>query len=293
MAMEGGAGCPTLTIFLDWHGVCDAIPIEELPLLFRVPVLGVRVRWYVCSYGGSQRMYDIRYALDSVGLTEIEIIRTMCRHGELSGELSWRRYGWCFDGGKDVILRTWAPDSVACVLVDDNRDTVFACWNRGLDALHCVRWSRPDLLDLLGYWRLVRMRRDSRRPELAEPRDGARGNSSEWNCVSTDSLGGSSTTAAATRGHWVRSSEASSERPPTQKCARLGQSGSDAAFNCCSQTRAATNRPADAVVLATPSLGSDVRWQRLLLKGRLLFRNEDTGVVQEDVPPGRRWWESF
>jgi len=103
------------------------------------------------------RMYNIRHALDSVGLTEIEIIRTFVRYGEHTGALSWHRYGWCFMGGKDIVLQNWAPDSVACVLIDDNEWTVEACWQRGLDAFCCERWNRGRLMDLLAHWRIERM----------------------------------------------------------------------------------------------------------------------------------------
>ena len=101
-------------------------------------------------------MVHARRVLDLAGLDWVPVVRVLCRTGDGTGSSRVTSYGWVYDGGKDQMLASWAPDSVASVLVDDRLSIVEACRSRGCDVVHAVRSSARDLDDALGLWHHLR-----------------------------------------------------------------------------------------------------------------------------------------
>ncbi len=149
---DGPVGCPTFTILMDWHGVCDRLTSAQLFELFSSEPAGSNLDWLICSYGGHRRMMHARRVLDLAGLDWVPVVRVLCRTGDGTGSSRVTSYGWEYDGGKDQMLASWAPDSVASVLVDDRAANVEACLRRGCDVVHAVRSSARELDDALGLW---------------------------------------------------------------------------------------------------------------------------------------------
>ena len=150
--LMGPVGCPTFTILMDWHGVCDRLTPAQLFELFSSEPAGSNLDWLICSYGGHRRMMHARGVLDLAGLDWVPVVRVLRRTGDGTGSSRVTPYGWEYDGGKDQMLASWAPDSVASVLVDDRAANVEACLRRGCDVVHAVRSSARELDDALGLW---------------------------------------------------------------------------------------------------------------------------------------------
>jgi len=66
--------CPSFTVLIDWHGVCDALSVEDLVALFGIGPVGSRLDWLVCFYGGRRRMIEARLVLDAAGWDCVPIV---------------------------------------------------------------------------------------------------------------------------------------------------------------------------------------------------------------------------